>query len=514
MERGVYMKKWAFTIIVFLSVIFIIGIKNVKAENYDLSKWIDVSDFTLPNNINVDDNYVVIWKRGGNAPGGYRLIYCPKSNTNFKVYAPLTQNTNINSFPYTDYLNFMNGSSWFNLNYYQTDSDTNYYFPNSSSGSSASFSIGAGGYLVYSNINIIFGSSAEIYGTWFDTNSLEFIKFSSSYNDEYASVTIDFSDYLDSGYRYYYGYDELLMYDITEQLTNGVYNFNAYYDDTIYAKVVDSLGNVVAEGDYDINYGMLDQYSLHFHVNGVNGYSDFIKLVSDNTDYENFWSEDEDILLHYDTRVAMAFYTDEEMTREVVFDGTWCPARDLDIYIKWSNYLPMYNQNVYIADEKLKLDLTWFNWYEESSDYVVFYSSSQTLENYTFNYAKYLVNPTTTFNVHYGESITLRFGIINPDHTITILATHSFNIETWVDHNVDEETREQMQLIEQYRQTQENPNNLDAVNSFLNVISVPINFIKEILGYFWGKMNIYLKSFSITIFTVILITAVIKIIRR
>ena len=162
------MKKWALGIIVFLSVTFIIGISSVNAEEHDFSKWIDISGFHLPNNISVDNNYVVIWKRGGNAPGGYRMVYWPKTSTNVKAYAPLSQVTNINSFPYTDYINFFNGTSWFSLNYYQTNSNDDYYFPNSSSGSFASFNVGAGGYLVYSNINITLGSPTDSSGNWFD----------------------------------------------------------------------------------------------------------------------------------------------------------------------------------------------------------------------------------------------------------------------------------------------------------------------------------------------------------
>ena len=513
------MKKWAFTIIIFLSAIFIMT-SNVSAKNYDLN---DVnldnisglqyysSNYSLAVSREAYTNDIKLWLVFWNKNYGrmdkqidsssYVNDICLAAGNCFaRFYSNVNGESNPRYKAY--YTSTDNGNTWTLMyaNGYSTQPIVN-------------------GYLLKTTVDLFGYTNSTRNDKYYSAGYIyedlgEHIKFDSSYNNEYAFVTIDFSDYLDSGYRYYYGYDELLMYDITDQIINGVYNFNAYYDDTIYAKVVDSFGNVVSEGDYEINYGMLDQYSLHFRVDNINNGNDFVKLVTDNTDYSNFWTEDEEILLYFNIRVVTGFYTDSELTNQIEFDGTWCPARDLDIYMTWTNRLPMYNRNVYISDEKLKLDLTWLNWYEEAQDYVVFYSSSQTGGNYTFNYAKYLSQQTYTFNVHYNESITLQFGKINQDHSITIFTTHSFNVENWVEHNIDEETREQMELIEQYRQEQESPNGIDSINSFIRIIAVPINFIKEILVYIWFKMNIYIKSSLITIWSTILITAIIKIIRR
>lgn len=511
------MKKWAFTIIIFLSAIFIMT-SRVKAGELDfLPNFTNLSgatsyyviydiDFSRMNPGWSDDNdsYIIIFFNRPMAFLSFNESYIQTWNE-YGWSGLASHSNNVSGYSNVKY------SAAYQWYYNQSNNwsliNTNSYW---SSGNDQSQ------IMRYTSIDLYGRGDNNLYFSAGYSNlpTFEHIGFDSTYNDEYAFVTIDFSDYLDSGYRYYYGYDDLLMYDITDQMINGIYNFNAYYDDTIYAKVVDSLGNVVSEGDYEINYGMLDQYSLHFHVDGINNGNDFVKLVTDNTDYSNFWTEDEEILLYFNTRVVTGFYTDSELTNQIQFDGTWCPARDLDIYMTWTNRLPMYNRNVYISDEKLKLDLTWFNWYEEAQDYVVFYSSSQTGENYTFNYAKYLNQQTYTFNVHYNESITLQFGKINEDHSITIFTTHSFNVENWVEHNIDEETREQMELIEQYRQEQESPNGIDGINSFIRIIAVPINFIKEIFVYIWLKMNIYIKSAIITIWSTILITAIIKIIRR
>ncbi len=345
------------------------------------------------------------------------------------------------------------------------------------------------------------------------------IKISSEYDEEnnLALVTIDYSEYLNSDYRYLYGYDYEKMEDVTDIAIDGVVGVPAWYNDIIYAQVVDQNENIVAENSYHISYNeLLDQYTYHFHLNGVNGYQDIIKYVNEETDtnYDHttvpptFFTVPEETMLFYDRQVAIGFYTDEEMTNEIKFNGGWCPARDLDIYVKWSYKWPLYTPKVYLKDEKIKLQLKFYDWDPLAPEYVVFYHNvgDGPSINYTFRPS----NSEMIFDVGYTDAIVLELGYIEDGH-VKIISERGFPIFAWVeDHNSQEEIDE-MELI-YYTNNGQYPTL--PTKKFLEILAHPFEFLYKLFEYFISKMNVYVQTFLLVIFSTILISGVIRFIRR
>ena len=87
----------------------------ISSDTYDMSSWIDVSEFTLPNsNVNPDDYYIVIWQRSETL--GYRLVYWAK-DLDSSIYVTSFNGGGV--FPNTTTIAFFYGNdNWKKLSYY------------------------------------------------------------------------------------------------------------------------------------------------------------------------------------------------------------------------------------------------------------------------------------------------------------------------------------------------------------------------------------------------------------
>lgn len=123
-------------------------INSVKA--YDMSSWKDISQFTLPEGVNKDSFWIVIFQRQQNS--FYRMLYMPKTD-----YYYFGTNKTGETFPYSNYINTYYGNGgWYNQYWYDSTGPNDYSITRKSSSTGASFSNYK---IIYTNANIYEGSS-------------------------------------------------------------------------------------------------------------------------------------------------------------------------------------------------------------------------------------------------------------------------------------------------------------------------------------------------------------------
>lgn len=510
------MKKINITMMIFLSAICLMfGMNNVKANNYDMSSWIDISQFTLPNGISDETHNIIIFQRTNG--GFYRLIAVPKSVSNYEI-RDLSNPSG--TFPYIgsgQTIAIFSNGTYYNVKWYDTSNSNSYTFGRISSSSGATFTAYK---IIYCNTNI---RNSLNDGDWFNyAQSQENISITSNNENGLTTFSIDYSQFLSNpDYRFLYGFDDLAMNDVTNDLVNGIYSGIIDFDDIVIARVVDSNGNTIVETEHRMSYGLKDQLVVHFHNSYGNDFISFIysdqevtQEVIANTPQVN------NLLFSGDSgRVAIEFYQDETLETEWSFNGTWCASRDFDVYIKWSGLIPEYTTNIYAKDEKIWFNINFTRWDSESSDIVIFatetteISNATSLMNRTYTYGQYTNHTIQDESVFSESVIELKFGYI-VDNRPKIFLIRTISVNNLIN-NLPQATQEEVRLVDEYHKTQLglDSDNVGFINKFINSIQVPIQAITDLTSYMFGKCNIYIKSFLISIFTIIIIAAIIKFIK-
>ena len=158
-------KGFLFSFLLLISCFFCIGkVSAISSDVYNMSSWIDVSEFTLPNGVSPDTHYILICEGGGI---GYRIIYFSKSN-NYTVSIESEPETSP-SFPNLYSIYVYSGNSEVRVSSSYTGSLSNKKFPASTS-SKSNFSVSK---LIYTNINLYY-RKYQYKGIWFDLSKVQF----------------------------------------------------------------------------------------------------------------------------------------------------------------------------------------------------------------------------------------------------------------------------------------------------------------------------------------------------
>lgn len=515
------MRKWVITIILSLSVGFLLMIGNVKAissEVYDMSSWIDISEFTLPYDINLDTNYVVIFQRSNGS--FYRLLSWPKS---INFYGVTFMGSNY-VFPYLNSFNLGSSSSTnYVVNYYDTSSSNSKVFNSNPTGSTS------GGFtaykIIYSNVNIYHNKSGSSYSdldrVWFDLSLVSDdlpspeLRISDTHDstNHNATITVDTSDFASGDYKYKWGYDQMAM--AMHEIVSGSNGFTLTvpYNDTIYFAVLNQDDTLVYETTYTINYDdMPNQYALHFHSYTSWGVNDIVKFVNDNTDYtdlDNFWEAGEKYIFFYgyQRRVALGFYADSSFNNELSLDGSVEFDHDAEIYVKWSTKIPDYQVRVYADDDTIRFNFQVTEWLEESRNYQILFHQDLKNVNYTMVWGSRQDGYTTP--VDYEEKITIRVIYSENGETVTVW-TDEIPIYAWVELYASEEEQDAINLIVEAANVNDHIDAWKVLQDFMNLIRIPIDFIIGIISYLFSKLNLHTRVFLISIFVAEMIAAIAK----
>ena len=137
------------------------NVKAVSSDYYDMSQWIDISEFTLPSGISPDTHYIVIVKYDTNS---YILVGFPKNNNRNYFY----YNTSNSTFP-TATIKWQgkDGNGYYNffLTYYLAENSKTFReYDNKITQLSS-------GTLVYTNKNILASNKSSL---WFDLSKVNF----------------------------------------------------------------------------------------------------------------------------------------------------------------------------------------------------------------------------------------------------------------------------------------------------------------------------------------------------
>lgn len=277
-------KKLIYFIIPF---IFIFGAYKVNAEEYDMSKWIDISEFTLPNGISPETHNILIWKRSDTL--GYRLY---ATTGDYKKCSIETRNNPNNVFPFvSDIICSRPSTGSFNEPYYDTPNANSKVFNNTKTGNGSAFS---SYYIVYSNYSLYdythdFGNFNTI--PWFDLdsfNSIPDINYSLEpiYKDGYLSsygIKVNSSVVDDSLYKYQYAIkdninDNLNWIDLyNNNFLNNEFTYNTKKPIYFYFRILDKSNNDIIDSfTITVNFDLISpEYNIifnqdKFYTNGTN----------------------------------------------------------------------------------------------------------------------------------------------------------------------------------------------------------------------------------------------------
>ena len=320
-------KGFIFSFLLFMSCFFVIGnIKAATSDFYDMSKWIDIDEFTLPNGINPDDYNIIIWERGNNGnSNSYRMVYSLKSD-NYKIWlSTYPQYLPPSSFPY------LTSSPGFSKNriggydsiYYYDETILGSKIFNKKQSSGGSFS--SSSYIVYSNYDIFYVNGEKLFDTSkinydsgpkiYNTNNIDYIEYKfdnlplqetelhidytfKSVTSDGQDDTIDFSapfardtytgcDDLGGNCTTDEKYKDLLMYPIgtTGHIFQGsgnhILNSSPEHITNSFSIIIPfeySLGSYVAlDFDANLDYEMIIHYKDD--ENSVNSYIDTVDIT-------------------------------------------------------------------------------------------------------------------------------------------------------------------------------------------------------------------------------------------
>lgn len=189
------MKRILYSLLIFISIFFVVDkVSAVTSDVYDMSKWIDVSEFTLPDGI-TEENYNIIIVSRFNGQG-YKLFYWSKDIERYPR-AAVDDYLNVNPFPYFiksstytfEFSTVLTGTGPGYVNVYDESKPFSKVFDISNSEQTTGTFTFNVDYVVYTSVNIEYvKSGAEPYGyaLWFDLSKVDFEEEPEPYTfDEY-----------------------------------------------------------------------------------------------------------------------------------------------------------------------------------------------------------------------------------------------------------------------------------------------------------------------------------------
>ena len=477
------LKIFLTVIVSIFSFIFIGNVKAASSDFYDMSQWIDIDEFTLPNGINPDDYNIIIWERGNNGnSNSYRMVYSLKSD-NYKIWlSTYPQYLPPSSFPY------LTSSPGFSKNriggydsiYYYDETILGSKIFNKKQSSSGSFS--SGSYIVYSNYDIFYVNGEKL----FDTSKINYdpnpqphtfnfhlnggtvrhnyepinLLFDGT-NDftvelypneiEYFITNLQVEKYLMLFEGWYYDSGFTQPFTLNDRITSDV----DLYAKFRYEKVEDFLANTTLNMhtfDDNYNYAIINR--------GDNGDSVYIGLPFEAYNLE--------------------VYEYSESEYKVKDGASACPV---PLYSKNGYYYYDINTLFTNNQEVLILPRTLFdeldpNNFENPNDIYNFYLSNNGYISYTNDLSQaQIINSS-------GEQISINL-------------------------------QDSYELSQQYQELYSKPENIfEQMNIFLDKMKKITSAVKDIFSYLFNSLNSTIKLFITYLIIIILVTAIIRFARR
>lgn len=446
-------------------------ITSVKADSVDLSKWEDISNFTLPNGINANDYSILIYRSVNSSIN--RIII---TNKNYKFNFNTFNNP---SFPYIGQGQGLNasdsGANSIGSTYYNETSANSKIF---SSNGTSKLSYVDVNYIIYTNTNIYKCTSGSC-STWFNVANAP----------QPQAHTITF--HLNGGWVYDptddWGVDEDFSFSLYQNEIEPFFSnlevhkymmiFQGWYYDSSFTRpftindTISSDVDLYAKYRYERVEDFLSNTTFNEHTYDT-GYSYAIINRGDNGDSVY-------IGLPFEI-YNLEVYEYIESEYRVKDGSSACPV-------------PLYNKNGYFYydvntlftnnQEVLILPRALFealdpNNFEDPNDVYKFYLTDNAYISYTNDLSAAQIVDSN------GE-------------TISINMQNSY------------------ELSQQYQELYSNPENIfNQMNIFLEKMKKTTGAIKEIFGYLFNSLNSTIKSFIMFIMVVILITTIISFSRR
>lgn len=395
-------------------------------------------------------------------------------------------------------------------------------------------------YNLYSfNINGTSYQPGETINTYYNyINSNKIINISSNFacdlegkDSEY--VTIDFSDYQNENYVYQYGIkrqinSDIVWYDI--ELSNGIYNFNEYYNNTIiYARVLDNLGNEVSINEYRINNDELPKFGLIISSSlgcPIPNYDGDPQAEIINVDFINAYNENYKYYYYYDSKSKYEINLTSDNLVYQIFEYLY-QFIYFEILDENDNLIYFYYNDVSSSD---RLGFIPYD-YENRHNIIYSVNPSCDLQNNNILVVNFNFSDITKYVNHYNFDV-----VINGNHFGSIQHYEFFlNEENYID-NLNYEVKI---YIDDYLYLSRNysvgdvsssfddmyddilndftSSDIDDNESLFNLFINSLNHFKDVIidifdscTYFFNNLDSTLKYFYVSIFILILFEFLIK----
>lgn len=342
---------------------------------------------------------------------------------------------------------------------------------------------------------------------------------------EFYNISAEFNEIYDSTYIYQYKISDGEWTNIADihlpENSSRIFNYAAYFNLDMSFRVLDSENNVLDENSITISklsdYGMIISHNFAQDLKGRDIYAITIDL-------RNCWNENYKYQYSYDnekyydmtglTADNQIFYLNHGINIPIYFR-----ILNENNEIQWSRY---YNENFELINKEiniiefaktiegkkmigLQFDLSQYTQFWQEYEFKIFINGTQQdlKENIVFNYYE-----------NNFENIT---------HNL-ILKIDNLIIEE-IEYDLNPEMKEFEDLYEQI--LEENLSNelgkndystiegmVDSLNSFIEALKEFIKSFFELAFGFFNKLNIWIRTFIIGIFIIMVICKIIKVVRK
>lgn len=384
--------------------------------------------------------------------------------------------------------------------------------------------------VLYSNVNFTITDALtnENYYRKYDNSK---IKLSASLaqdltGTEFYNISAEFDEIYDSTYTYQYKIDDDEWIDLTEihldENSSRVFNYAAYFNMSMYFRVLDSENNVLDENSITISnlsdYGMIISHNFAQDINGRDIYSIMVDLRSCwNANYTYQYSYDNE--KYYDMTGISAdnqiFYLNHGINVPIYFR-----ILNENSEVDWSRH---YNEDFPLVDKKIVV-----NEFTRMLDGTKMIGVQFDLSQYTqFTWDEYnltiFINGTQqdikdqiTFNYYEADFDNFTYNVVlKLDNLVIEEFTYELNPEG------KEFDDRYEQILEENLEKELGENDystvggmVDSLNSFIEAVKDFIKSFFDLAFGFFNELNIWIRTFIIGIFIVMVICKIIKVVRK
>lgn len=350
-------------------------------------------------------------------------------------------------------------------------------------------------------------------------------------------VEIDFSNSYDSSYKYQIKNDNSSWEDVTDIINVNTYRTvekMQYYNTTVYARVLDSNDNVLYENsividelnDFSISIenGLLNDENnnlfYNVEVNFLNAYDEDLtyRYSFDNEKWFNITELSPKKVFSLNTGLDIdIFFQILNSDNEIVLNQTYRDFYELnnDIIIKEDYRIDENDNYIYIVE----VDFTNVRKYEylhSGSNFKYYISPNEDFSNILTdltnlldenNKYKFEFTEQEYKNSNFNYSFVAK--IDSAEITAKKLDITRISFDDKITNIQDEKLNNE--LNQDYSDTS---NIIESVKNFIKAISTFVSEFFRLIMYFFNKLNIWIRTCIISLFIVMIICKIIKVVRK